>query len=237
MARWLPLILVVAPLATAGCATPRDYSGRNGGSLFREIAPGAMTARPQDALSGTAGSLARLQSPAPEPVERGAPDMQLQEPPLPDPGLPPAIPDQAPLPSVPPAMDAPPDVPPLVSEFQAANGATVQEGSPYLRGLSSISRNRWANRMRAAPFSNAVNILDAAAAGRLPSGGSAQPGGLSSILRNRIQAEGEVEYSYPDIHDDPAKRYHDRFGIEEDHDRFLFPWLVNLIFEDRWLCL
>ena len=44
-----------------------------------------------------------------------------------------------------------------------------------------------------------------------------------------------TEYNYPDIHADPAKIYHDRFGIDEEHDRFLFPWLMNLIFEDRWL--
>ena len=34
----------------------------------------------------------------------------------------------------------------------------------------------------------------------------------------------------------PAQLYRDRFGVvEEEPDRFLFPWIVNLIFEDRWL--
>jgi hypothetical protein len=59
---------------------------------------------------------------------------------------------------------------------------------------------------------------------------------MSSILRNRIRDEGGApEYNYPDIHADPAKRYHEQFGLDEDHDRFLFPWIMNLIFEDRWL--
>jgi hypothetical protein len=66
-----------------------------------------------------------------------------------------------------------------------------------------------------------------------------QPSGLSSIARNRLLREfGEAEppqFVYPNLHDDPAKIYHDRFGIDEDHDRFFFPWLMNLIFEDRWL--
>ena len=65
------------------------------------------------------------------------------------------------------------------------------------------------------------------------------PEGGSSILRNRIReslAMGEAaQFNFPDIHADPAKLYHDRFGIEEEHDPFLFPWLMNLIYEDRWL--
>jgi hypothetical protein len=65
------------------------------------------------------------------------------------------------------------------------------------------------------------------------------PSGLSSISRNRLQrriaAEEGLKYNYPDIHDDPARLYHERFGLEEDHDRFLFPSIMNLIFEDRWL--
>ncbi len=61
---------------------------------------------------------------------------------------------------------------------------------------------------------------------------------MSSILRNRLErtaGDGEPVYTYPDIHADPAQIYHDRFGLSEEHDRFLFPWLMNLIFEDRWL--
>ena len=65
--------------------------------------------------------------------------------------------------------------------------------------------------------------------------------GVSSILRNRLEravsAGGEApEYTYPNIHDDPAQRYLDRYGaFDEEQERFLFPWIVNLIFEDRWL--
>ena len=54
-------------------------------------------------------------------------------------------------------------------------------------------------------------------------------------MRDTVGAGEEPEFDYPDIHADPAKLYHDRFGLEEEHDEFLFPWLMNLIFEDRWL--
>ena len=67
--------------------------------------------------------------------------------------------------------------------------------------------------------------------------------GLSSSLRNRLadsidEADGsddDPEFNYPDICEDPAKGYHDRFGVDEEDDPFLLPWLMNLIFEDRWL--
>jgi hypothetical protein len=83
-------------------------------------------------------------------------------------------------------------------------------------------------------------MLSAAAAGQPISAASTSMSGLSSIARNRLQRElapGEEppRFNYPDIHSDPAKLYHDRFGIDEEHDRFLFPWIMNLIFEDRWL--
>jgi hypothetical protein len=59
------------------------------------------------------------------------------------------------------------------------------------------------------------------------------------MLRDRIGdsvGPGETpKFNYPDIHADPAETYHERFGVEQEHDRFLFPWLMNLIFEDRWL--
>ncbi len=54
-------------------------------------------------------------------------------------------------------------------------------------------------------------------------------------MRARSRRERQPEFNYPDIRADPAKIYHDRFGIDEEHDRFVFPWLMNLIFEDRWL--
>ena len=64
-------------------------------------------------------------------------------------------------------------------------------------------------------------------------------GNASPNLRNRLQgsvgADEEPQFHYPDIHDNPAKRYHELFGTKEEHDPFLFPWIMNLIFEDRWL--
>lgn len=64
--------------------------------------------------------------------------------------------------------------------------------------------------------------------------------GVSSILRNRLDRGategGQAQYEYPEIHAEPAQIYRDRFGVvNEEPDRFLFPWIVNLIFEDRWL--
>ncbi len=91
--------------------------------------------------------------------------------------------------------------------------------------LSSIARNRYENRGVPRPPGATAN-------GR---GGS----NLSPRLRDRyadsVGPGDSPQFNYPDIHADPAKIYHDRFGIDEDHDRFLFPWIMNLIFEDRWL--
>ena len=88
--------------------------------------------------------------------------------------------------------------------------------------------------------SSSGSTLAGAAAGRPPANQAGQQlSGLNPIARNRLQREvapgEEPQFNYPDIHADPAKLYHDRFGIDEKHDRFLFPWLMNLIFEDRWL--
>jgi hypothetical protein len=115
--------------------------------------------------------------------------------------------------------------------------SNTPDTTPDLRGLSSISRNRAANRYAVSPAQPGGSP---AAAGPLTSGGTgSQPATGSSILRNRlrgtVEAAGKPEFNYPDIHANPAKLYHDRFGVEEDHDRFLFPSLMNLIFEDRWL--
>jgi hypothetical protein len=41
--------------------------------------------------------------------------------------------------------------------------------------------------------------------------------------------------TFPDIRADPATLYRQRFGIEGENDPFLFPGLMNLTFEDRWL--
>lgn len=62
---------------------------------------------------------------------------------------------------------------------------------------------------------------------------------FSPNLRNRlldsVGADEEPQFNYPDIHDDPAKRYHDVYGVDEEHDPFILPSIVNVIFEDRWL--
>ncbi|MBS0262140.1 MAG: transporter [Planctomycetes bacterium] len=62
---------------------------------------------------------------------------------------------------------------------------------------------------------------------------------FNSILRNRIERTAESgeapEFEYPDITDDPIARYRQRFGVKGDEDPFLFPWAVNLVFEDRWI--
>jgi hypothetical protein len=172
-------------------------------------------------------------APAPSP---GAVN-QAGLPPLPSPIIPtgPATDDSAasgspdplaPMPSPAPAVVAP-------SWVDAAGDA-----SPF-QGLSSIARNRLADRLPAAsPLY--PGGAPATAAGPLAPGTPGPPSGsMSAILRNRLRDSvgpgEEPEFEYPDIHADPAKTYHDPFGVEEEHDRFLFPWLMNLIFEDRWL--
>lgn len=67
--------------------------------------------------------------------------------------------------------------------------------------------------------------------------------GMSTSLRNRVAdsiddssgSDDDPEFNYPNLCVDPAQRYHDDFGVDEEHDPFLLPWLMNLIFEDRWL--
>lgn len=70
-----------------------------------------------------------------------------------------------------------------------------------------------------------------------------QFGGVSASLRNRLEdsidsaddSNEDPQFNYPDVCADPARRYHDEFGVEGEYDPFLLPWLTNLIFEDRWL--
>ena len=82
-------------------------------------------------------------------------------------------------------------------------------------------------------------LADDASSVRRSTPGTASMRNASSILRNRLKGSveeaGDPDFTYPDIHVDPSKRYHDRYGIDETHDPFLFPWLVNLVFEDRWI--
>src|SRR5262249_40738741 len=194
-------------------------------------APTAYQVRAQDPAEAPA--------PAPQPSRSStaAAVSDAALPPLPSPMIPigPATDDSsgggssdplAPMLSPAPAVAAP-------SWVDAAGDAS------RFQGLSSIARNRLSNRMPAAsPLYPGGAPVDAA--GRLAPGTPGPPSGsMSAILRNRLRgtvAPGEEpEFNYPDIHAQPAKIYHDRFGVDEDHDRFLFPWLMNLIFEDRWL--
>ncbi len=62
-----------------------------------------------------------------------------------------------------------------------------------------------------------------------------KPSGVKVGVNRDQEADDEPEYSFPNLTADPADYYRDRFGVEGEHDRFLFPWLSNLIFEDRWL--
>lgn len=181
----------------------------------------------------------RAQDPAEAPGPSGPPpppiaplpEVEAASPPLPSPTLPagPSAADVADAGGVSDLIELEPaPAPPVVV-------LSPSQASPGARGfsqLSSIARNRLANRVPVAPESSAAGTTG----GLGPRDAGGRPGALSSILRNRIRASGEEpQFDYPEIHTDPAARYHDLFGVEEEHDRFLFPWLMNLIFEDRWL--
>jgi hypothetical protein len=123
---------------------------------------------------------------------------------------------------------SPGSAPPTPAQAAAGSAGTT----PELSGLSSIARNRLANRLPRPALTAPTATLPRGTSGNFP-------GNVSSIERNRllgsVEEAGQPRFEYPEIHSDPARLYHDRFGVEEDHDRFLFPWLMNLIFEDRWL--
>jgi hypothetical protein len=95
-----------------------------------------------------------------------------------------------------------------------AGVALAGDGGPFgLWSLSSIARNRLANRGRLAPLVDSGSMQADDDAVRLtPAPVRPSAGGVSSILRNRLQAEGYQQYNYPDLHADPAKIYHDRQG-------------------------
>jgi len=105
----------------------------------------------------------------------------------------------------------------------AVSAPVLPQPSPGIASFPSSSGSTLANAAAGRPLENPANQLSS----------------LNPIARNRLLREvapgEEPQFNYPDIHADPAKIYHDRFGIDQQHDRFLFPWLMNLIFEDRWL--
>ena len=63
----------------------------------------------------------------------------------------------------------------------------------------------------------ASEVMRTAAGPRAPGAAGSATGGFNSILRNRLRGtvgpEGEPEFDYPDICDDPAQRYRDRYGL------------------------
>jgi hypothetical protein len=59
--------------------------------------------------------------------------------------------------------------------------------------------------------------------------------GLSTLARNRaakaVEPDEDIKLTFPDVRDDPLGKS----GIpREERDPFLFPWLMNLIVQDRW---
>ena len=132
------------------------------------------------------------------------------------------------------APEISPSGPPAAVSIPRSNNASGRNGTAdgqFPPGLSSISRNRLANRTSTGSTSNLRNGTGG--------NGNSGSGSMSPRLRNRLEestgGNDDAQFNYPDIDADPAKIYLDRFGVEGESDPFLFPWLVNLIFEDRWL--
>jgi hypothetical protein len=239
---WIPALVA---LTVSGCMTTAEYAGEPVGGPTERSGARATTAVPPSVSLSEPVPVVRLQSPALERDEGNAaqqpsvpplPDL----PPLPDPSLPSTASNPAQVPIAPPPLETAPDPPPVAATVVPSDpGALVNPNASAFRGLSSIARNRRANRgFFDTPADSSGAQADAA--GPLTSGrATSGSGGMSSILRNRLAGEADggeaAEFKYPDIHADPARIYNDRFGVDEDHDRFLFPWLMNLIFEDRWL--
>lgn len=116
--------------------------------------------------------------------------------------------------------------------------------SPPLTATGEDSAEPIAN-----PSSSSQSPLQVSEAspGTMPRGGpgstgmpaGSATGNMNSILRNRLEGatggDDSAGFSYPDIDADPGQLYRDLFGVDGEYDPFLFPAIVNLIFEDRWL--
>ena len=189
----------------------------------------------QDPAAKHDPEVVRLQSPSSDDVRDqillASAEMEL--PPLPDASPPEAISETSQSP-VSPQHDNPVGSTSTLPPNRGTNSSAfpVEQSN---RGLSSIARNRQANRVEFASPTNRIGATSGSSSGRF---GSSQEG-LSPILRNRLAESGgandQPQFDYPDIGSDPVKRYHDLYGVDEEHDPFLFPWLMNVIFEDRWL--
>lgn len=120
----------------------------------------------------------------------------------------------------------PPPVPLPASAIEPSTSETGENPVPISLGSAQIA---------AAPPVT-MNRVSSTPAGAPVSPGT---GTMNSILRNRLDgASGGDEsagFTYPDIDADPGQLYREQFGVEGDYDPFLFPAIVNLIFEDRWL--
>ncbi len=206
--------------AVPGCSTmthdrsPRTASWNAIGSSER-----LTVVRGQNPTAGNGGT----------PGQRGGdgPVTSVAQPsaPMPNPAaLPPAIPELVPAPA-----NFNPD--------RSGPGPIVEPTAPAQSegwappGLSSIARNRLANRAIGQPAA----AVSGGPGGARPFSGSSgsNMSGVSSILRNRLDRGategGQAQYEYPEIHAEPAQIYRDRFGVvNEEPDRFLFPWIVNL---------
>jgi hypothetical protein len=221
-----PAILALSALTVSGCMTTSERA-REDRAIPSAISAVARSIIPPDPRSaGEPAGLFRLQSPAADDPGTVAVAAQSVQPQLPDPSLSSSAPDTSSASAIPRSVDpAASSAPDAVPDSTPAVRTAANSDSSAVRGLSSIARNRRANR--GVPNPTPSDSGDAGLSGLNPR--------LRARLEGSVAPGEEPEFNYPDIHADPAKIYHDRFGIDEEHDRFVFPWLMNLIFEDRWL--
>jgi hypothetical protein len=226
----LPTLLsVVVAVCLSGCATTIDQMGNR----HKVVGITDPTQSNADLINpSTSAVQVQYQRPADEQPGNPSSFRQVVD-------VPPA-PDSDPVSSDHENVPSPEDFP-----FNVPLTSLAESGAPGVPGpnttsavpqqSSSVSTNQSPNRVSADPAPN----RRAAASGGSPRSVDSVFGNASPNLRNRLQSstgsEQEPQFHYPDIHDDPAKRYHEMFGVEEEHDPFLLPWIMNLIFEDRWL--
>jgi hypothetical protein len=133
-----------------------------------------------------------------------------------------------------------PEAAPIPSEIERRRRARICAACGLALALFWSTRGA-AQESDATPSesSSTSRAAGTALAARPPTASAGQmPENVSSILRNRLapslESGAEPGFQYPDICDDPVARYRERFGVRGEEDPFLFPWAVNLIFEDRW---
>lgn len=119
----------------------------------------------------------------------------------------------------PPVPLSPSAIEPITSET-GPNPVTISPNPAQFAAAPPVTMNRGSSRPAGAPVSPGT-------------------GNMNSILRNRLDGasggDGSADFTYPDIDADPGQLYRELFGVDGDYDPFLFPAIVNLIFEDRWL--